>query len=35
MPQNERIFFHELTIFLSAKKQHKDTFFPPSIPFPQ
>ena len=28
-------FFHELTIFWSAKKWCKDTFFPPSIPFLQ
>ena len=27
-------FFHELTIFWLAKKRCKDTFFPPSIPFP-
>ena len=24
----KRIFFHELAIFSSAKKWHKDTFFP-------
>ena len=28
-------FFQKLTIFRSAKKWCKDTFFPPSIPFPQ
>ena len=27
-------FFYELAIFWSAKKQRKDTFFPPSISFP-
>ena len=32
MPQNA--FFHKFAIFWSAKKQRKDTFFPPSIPFP-
>ena len=27
-------FFYELTIFWSADKRRKDTFFPPSITFP-
>ena len=34
----KHIFFYELAIFWSAKKKkrrYKNTFFPPSIPFPQ
>ena len=33
MPQNA-FFPHEIAIFWSAKKRRKDTFLPPSIPFP-
>ena len=28
-------FFYDLAIFWSAKKRRKDTFSPPSIPFPR